>query len=112
MATGTLFLSEKAKSVLGGDGFELTKEVEKLISNFTSTRVDVGISSSVYASGDVSLNLYDIGNLTGFRVDTMSLAIKFIVSKFFLKRGLPINPFKISVTSQVTVKRQFCFKPT
>ncbi len=105
MATGTLFLSEKAKSVLGADGIELTKEVEKLISDFTGTRVNVGISSSVYASGHVGLNLYDIGNLTGFKVDAMSLAIKFNISKFFFRRGLSTNPFKISVTSQVTIKR-------
>lgn len=100
-----MFLSKRAKAVLGNDGFELTKAIEELITKFTNFKADVGISNSVYASGDVSINLYDIGNVTGLKVDSMSYAIKVLVATFFLKRGLVINPLKIPITSQVSVKR-------
>ena len=103
MITGTLFLSKKVKVVIESDGPELSRAIEELITKHTGYKATIGISGSEFASGDVSVNLFDIGNMAGYKVDAMAYAIKSLISVFFLKRHLIVSPFKIPVTSHVAV---------
>ena len=103
MTIGTLFFSKKVKAVIESDSSKLVKVIEDLIAKYTNCSATISVSGSIFASGDVSVNLFDIGNMAGYEVDLMALDIKKDIALFFLKRGLIINPLKIPVTSHVTV---------
>lgn len=103
MVSGKLFLSEKAKVSAGNDLMILLKKIEDVVKTHSGYSASVGNASSVLGGQEVSLDLFDLNNISGVKLDLLSLKVKFEIGKFFLSKSLVVLPKNIRITCHSTV---------
>lgn len=102
MADATVFFSKKISAILDdAEQTELVRQISEKVETYLKVKTYSNLASSPVSGFEVSVNLYDVGNITGVQSDFLAWQIKALVIAFVLLKNLFLTPKQVRVTTQL-----------
>lgn len=98
MPNSTVFFSKLFDGVLMETKMEYTKKLSSVILNITGYKNQVNIADSISGNFQVSVAMYDFGNLSGLKISAVQMAMKLATMTFFLKHSIFLKIGEISTS--------------
>ena len=98
MANLTVFLSDKLKATLNVDErAELVNQISEKVETFLKVKTYPTLATSTVSGPELSVNITDVGNITGTKSDFLAWQIKDIVIAFVLLKRLVLVPNDVRI---------------
>lgn len=102
MANVTVFLSDKLKETLNNEErAELVKQISEKVESFLGVKTYPTLATSSVSGPKLSVNLTDIGNITGTKSDILAWQIKALVIAFVLVKRLVLVPNDVRIETSL-----------
>ena len=102
MASVTVFLSSKVKELLNEtERAEMVRQIGESVEKNLKVKTYPTLAPSTVSGPEVSVNLYDIGNISGMKSGFLAWQIKSIVIAFVLLKKFFLFPNDVRVESSL-----------
>lgn len=103
MATNiTVFLSNKLKASLKPvEQAELVKQISEKVETYLGVKSYPTLATSTVSGPEVTINISDVGNITGAKSDFLAWQIKGLIIAFVLLKRLVLLPNDIRVETSL-----------